>query len=261
MTDVMCPSPLPSVTFGMPDPAFLPAPGGLPKGDAQDGAIPGTSPKCQLPHRSPWHCRLRRGRVSVSSTAWLSPLRGKPGSPLTLRGTGERPSRGWRSFSVALSLTFNENKQAGMGRRCGRAAWPCAGRWPRTAASTAQALHKDGQSRGGAGSDAIPWGEAAGVKSRVVAAAHGSRQDGTLPVGGESRGDASCPGKVGDLVFMQVLEGWGGIGLCSVLGCRLPTAWALAWRLQDGGHLGWFFFGCFSEPAQPHQLQLLSQCG
>lgn len=100
-----------------------------------------------------------------------------------------------------------------------------------------------------------------GVKSRVVAAAHGSRQDGTLPVGGESRGDALCPGKVGDLVFMQVLEGWGGIGLCSVLGCRLPTARALAWRLQDGGHLGWFFFGCFSEPAQPHQLQLLSQCG
>lgn len=161
MTDVMCPSPLPSATFGMPDPAFLPAPGGLPKGDARGGAIPGTSPKCQLPHRSPWHCRLRRGRVSVSSTAWLSPLRGKPGSPLTLRGTGERPSRGWGSFSVSLSLTFNENKQAGMGRRCGRAAWPCAGRWPRTAASTAQALHKDGQSRGGAGSDAIPWGEAA----------------------------------------------------------------------------------------------------
>ncbi|XP_048172216.1 rho family-interacting cell polarization regulator 1 isoform X1 [Corvus hawaiiensis] len=48
-----------------------------------------------------------------------------------------------------------------MGQRCGRAAWPCAGHWLRTAASTAQALHKDGQSRGGAGSDAIPWGEAA----------------------------------------------------------------------------------------------------
>lgn len=93
----------------------------------------------------------------------VTPLRGKPGSPLTLHGTGECPSRrsrGWGSFSVAFSLTFNENKQAGMGRRCGRAAWPCAGRWLRTAASAAQALHKDGQSRGGAGSDAIPWGEA-----------------------------------------------------------------------------------------------------
>lgn len=96
-----------------------------------------------------------------------TPLRGKPGSPRTLCGTGERPSRGWGSFSVALSLTFNENKQAGMGWRCGRAAWPCAGHWLRTAASAAQALHKDGQSRGGAGSDAIPWGEAArGKKPR-----------------------------------------------------------------------------------------------
>lgn len=49
-----------------------------------------------------------------------------------------------------------------------------------------------------------------GVKSRVVAAALGSRRDGTLPIGGESRGDASCPGEVGDVVFMQVLESWGG---------------------------------------------------
>lgn len=63
-----------------------------------------------------------------------------------------------------------------------------------------------------------------GVKSRVVAAAHGSRWDGTLPIGGESRGDASCPGEVGDLVFMQVLKGWGGDGLCSMLGCWSSTA-------------------------------------
>lgn len=63
-----------------------------------------------------------------------------------------------------------------------------------------------------------------GVKSRVVATAHGSRQDGTLPIGGESQGDASRPGEVGDMVFMQVLEGWGGDGLCSVLGCWLPQA-------------------------------------
>ncbi|XP_017596373.1 PREDICTED: protein FAM65A isoform X3 [Corvus brachyrhynchos] len=48
-----------------------------------------------------------------------------------------------------------------MGQCCRRAAWPCAGHWLRTAASTAQALHKDGESWGGAGSDAIPWGEAA----------------------------------------------------------------------------------------------------
>lgn len=59
-----------------------------------------------------------------------------------------------------------------------------------------------------------------GVKSRVVAAAHGSRQDGTLPI----TWDASCPGQVGDMVFMEVLEGWGGDGLCSVLGCWLLTA-------------------------------------
>lgn len=122
-----------------------------------------------------------------------------------------------------------------------------------------QALHKDGWGQGGTGSDAIPWGESARGEKPVVATAHDSRQDGTLPVGGESRGNASCLGEVGDMVFMQLLEGWGGDGLCSVQGCWLPMACGTS--MEAGGHLGWFFFGCFSEPAQPHQLQLFSQCG
>lgn len=43
------------------------------------------------------------------------------------------------------------------------------------------------------------------------------------------------------MVFMQVLEGWGGDGsprtmLCGVLGCWLPSVpMTLAWRLQAGG--------------------------
>lgn len=82
-------------------------------------------------------------------------LSGKPECPFTLCGAGAP-----HSFSMAFSLTFNENKRAGMGRGCRHAAWPCAGHWLCRAASAAEALQKAGRSWGGAGSDAFPWGEA-----------------------------------------------------------------------------------------------------
>lgn len=62
------------------------------------------------------------------------------------------------SFSMAFLLTFNENKRAGMGRHCGRIAWPCAGHRLRMAASVAEALQKAASSRDGAGSGAFPLG-------------------------------------------------------------------------------------------------------
>lgn len=184
----------------------------------------------------------------------LTPPPGKPGSPLTVRGTGERPSRGWGSFSVALSLTFNENKQAGMGRRCGRAAWPCAGPW------LSLHRHRDAQRGAVPAAMPLPGEKQLGVKNRVGAAARGSRRDGAVPSGGERRGHASCPGQVGDTIFTQVLAGWAWRWALQHAGLAgSPRPLALAWGLQAGGKLGWIFSGCFSEPAQ--QLQLLSQCG
>lgn len=84
-------------------------------------------------------------------------------------------------------------------------------------------------------------GESARGEKPLVATAHGSRQDGTLPV----PGDASCPGEVGDEVFVQVLEGWGGDGLCSVMGCWVPMA--LAWRLVGS----WNGFSLDASQSQP----------
>lgn len=252
MADEMCPSLVPSATFGMPDPVscllLVVSPGGMP------GMVP-----CQAPHPCVSCHTDPPGTAGTQHSLAVTPLRGKPGSPSLLCDTGESPSRSWGSFSVAFSLTFNENKQAGMAGAAG--ALP--GRVPGTGSARLPAWRRlcTGMARAGAVPAVMPFpGEKQHrVKSRVVATAHGSRQDGTLPVGGESRGDASCPGEVGDVIFMQVLQGWGGDGLCCVPGCWLPTARGTG--TEAGGHLGWFFTGCFSEPAQPHLLQLLSQRG
>lgn len=103
----------------------------------------------------------------------VTPLAGKPGRPLTLCGTGKRLSRGSGSFSVAFLLTFNENKQAGMGRRCGRIAWPGAGRRLLMAASAAEALQEAARSRAGAGSGAFTRAEAARGEKPLAASASG----------------------------------------------------------------------------------------
>lgn len=75
-----------------------------------------------------------------------------------------------------------------------------------------------------------------GVKSRVVAAAHGSRRDGTVPLGGESRGDASYPGRRHGLHAGSGRLGWKWALQCAGLlvphspwhwhgGCRLVGTW------------------------------------
>lgn len=75
-----------------------------------------------------------------------------------------------------------------------------------------------------------------GVKSRVVAAAHGSRRDGTVPLGGESRGDASYRGRRHGLHAGSGRLGWKWALQCAGLlvphspwhwhgGCRLVGTW------------------------------------
>lgn len=155
----MCPSPVPSATFGMPAPVscllLVVCPGVMP------GMVPCQAPHpCVSCHTDPPGTAGYRGAESPQAAQpGCHPSAREAWKSLTLCDTGESPSRSWGSFSVAFSLTFNENKQAGMAVAAG--ALP--GRVPAAGSARCQpgqALHWDG--RGGAGSDAVPGGISTG---------------------------------------------------------------------------------------------------
>lgn len=85
----------------------------------------GTSPGkclCAVP------CPRPVGLLVVSQRVMLMAV-------LCLRCLRYRPPTG--SFRRESALSFNEDKRAGMGQGCGRAAWACAGHQPHAAASGA----------------------------------------------------------------------------------------------------------------------------